>query len=102
MSDLNKNNLNEANEDFYEILLVVIGMIGLVVLWKYKFVDVFGVYGFFIIGFLMIIGGMKVVRLSKSITWKDNSWANLSEKKKERFGINLVLIVGLIGYAING
>lgn len=93
---------DKKNENFYEIILMLAGMVSLVLLWKYRFIDVFGIYAYVIGGFLMTIGMLKIGRLSKSVLWKGMSWDKLSKSKKEWFGMNMVLMLGLVSYSING
>ena len=66
-----------------------------------KFYDVFGLAGMVVAGGLIIMAILKINDLKAKIDDKDISWKKVSEKSKERFGINVLMIVGLIGYAVN-
>lgn len=90
-----------SSENFYEIVLVLIGVAGLLLLWKMKFYDVFGMIGMIVAGILIIMAGLKINSLKSMVDAGDISWSKVSEKGKERFGLNVLMIVGLVGYAVN-
>lgn len=95
-------NQEDTYSDLYsEIILLCFGMLALFIIFYISIFDLFGSAAYLILGFLGFLGSTKIVATYNSMAGMSDEkfvWELVSQKQKNRFILNLFLLLGIVSY----